>query len=52
MLSSDFKAKDIQVMFLPNFKDMSIESLLEFGKTNPMNAHYLPDARDIHKVPR
>ena len=48
----DFKAKDIEVMYLPNYNTLSIEAILEFGKNEPRVASYLPDERDIPRLPR
>ena len=39
-------------MYLPNYNTLSIEAILEFGKNEPRVASYLPDERDLPRLPR
>ena len=48
----DILAKDIQVLFAPLYKGLKIEIFLEEGFKDPNVKHYLPDQRDLHRLPR
>ena len=39
-------------MYVPQYENLSIERILETAKKNPRISDYLPDDRDMHKVPR
>ena len=39
-------------MYVPQYETLSIERILETARKNPRINDYLPDARDMHKVPR
>lgn len=46
------KAKDIQVFNVPQYEGLGIEQILEKGQDHPQIANYLPDERDIPRLPR
>ena len=46
------KAAEIQVLFAPLYKGLSIETFLEEAKKYPGVMEYLPDQRDMHRLPR
>ena len=48
----DIKAVDVKVLHAPLYKGLSIEKLLAEGKKTPRVAEYLPEERDIHRLPR
>lgn len=50
--SIDILAKDVQVLFAPLYKGLKIETLLEEGFKDANVKHYLPDQRDLHRLPR
>ena len=39
-------------MYVPQYENLSIERILETARKNPQINEYLPDDRDMHKVPR
>ena len=39
-------------MYVPQYENLSIECILETARKNPMINNYLPEDRDMHKVPR
>ena len=39
-------------MYVPQYENLSIERILETARKNPRISDYLPDDRDMHKVPR
>ena len=45
-------AKDIQVLFAPHYKGLKIQSFLEEGYKDPNVKHYLPDQKDLYRLPR
>ena len=47
-----FKSDDIKHLACPHYKGLSIEEILEYSKGDERVAKYLPDERDIVKVPR
>lgn len=49
---ADIKAAAIQVLYVPLYKGLTIETILEQGRKNEQTMHYLPDERDIHRLPR
>ena len=40
------------MLYVPQYEHLSIERILETAKKNPKVPQYLPDDRDMHKVPR
>ena len=46
------KAKDIQVLNVPQYEGLSIDRILEKGQEHPQVVNYLPDERDIERLPR
>ena len=45
-------ASDIKVLHVPFYKGLTIEKLLEEGKKKPELMNYLPEERDMHRLPR
>ena len=39
-------------MYVPQYGNLSIERILETARKNPRINDYLPDDRDMHKIPR
>ena len=39
-------------MYVPQYETLSIDRILETARKNPRINDYLPDDRDMHKVPR
>ena len=39
-------------MYVPHYENLSIERILETARKNPRINDYLPEDRDMHKVPR
>ena len=39
-------------MYVPQYENLSIERILETARKNPRVNDYLPEDRDMHKVPR
>ena len=50
--SVDIKAKEIQVLNVPQYEGLSIDRILEKGQEHPQVVNYLPDERDIDRLPR
>ena len=48
----DIKAADIKVLHAPLYKGLTIEAILEQFKDKPQVWHYLPEKRDLHRLPR
>ena len=48
----DFLGTDVQVLFAPLYKGLSIESFLEEGLKDSRVKDYLPDEKDRHRLPR
>ena len=48
----DIKSKDIQTIFIPMYKGLTIETILEKGKECPEVAHFLPEERDLGRLPK
>ena len=46
------KSSDVQVLFAPLYKGLSIEAFLAEAKKYPGTMDYLPDPRDMHRIPR
>ena len=40
------------MLFVPQYENLNIPCILKEGKKNPHVKDYLPDDRDMHKVPR
>ena len=40
------------MLYVPQYENLSIERILEQAKKNPRVSSFLPDDRDMHKVPR
>jgi len=51
-LFADVHADKVRTLHVPCYKGLNIESILAKGKENPEVAHYLPDERDHHRLPR
>ena len=49
---SVIKNEDIKVLYLPQYQSLTIESILAQGKKDAKVVQYLPEDRDMHKVPR
>ena len=39
-------------MYVPQYENLSIERILATARKNPRISDYLPEDRDMHKVPR
>ena len=39
-------------MYCPQYENLGIARILETARKNPKVEHYLPEDRDIHKLPR
>ena len=50
--ASDITENDIKVLNVPLFEGLSIETILEFSKRFPDVEQYLPDERDMGRLPR
>ena len=50
--SVDIHSKDIQVLNVPHYEGLSIETILQFGEEHPEVSNHLPDDRDIPRLPR
>ena len=48
----DIKAKDVKILSLPMYESLSIEKILEKSRENKEVASYLPEERDMHRMPR
>ena len=48
----DIKAKEIKSIFVPMYKGLAIEDILNKGKECPEVAHYLPEERDLDRLPK
>ena len=46
------KVDAVKTLHVPQYKNMSLEKILEFAATKPQIEHYLPDAPDLPKVPK
>ena len=51
-LSLDIKAADIKTLHAPLYKGLSIEGFLEEGAKDDRVKDYLPDERDMPRLPR
>jgi len=40
------------VLYVPQYENLSIERMLEQARKVPQVSNYLPEDRDMHKVPR
>ena len=40
------------MLYAPHYENLSIERILEQARKNPVINDYLPEDRDMHKVPR
>ena len=47
-----FKSDDIKYLACPHYEGLSIKNILEFASKDARVPKYLPDDRDIDKVPR
>ena len=43
---------DIQTLFLPQYKNLSVERIMEFISDYGEIDHYLPDELDMAKIPK
>ena len=46
------KCDDIKVLFVPQYGSLSIERILAKAREDPQLNFYLPEDRDMHKVPQ
>ena len=51
-LPIDIKAHSIKTLHAPLYKGLSIEGFLEEGAKDPRVMDYLPDERDMPRMPR
>lgn len=51
-IAIDIKATNIQVLYVPLYRGLSIENIMEFGMKTDHVRHYLPEERDLHRLPR
>ena len=49
---SSVKCEDVRYLYAPQYENLSIEKVLAAAKKNPAIEDYLPEDRDMHKVPR
>ena len=52
ILRADIKCDAVKVLYAPHYENLSIERILEQARKNPVINDYLPEDRDMHKVPR
>ena len=52
MLSSDVKCSDVKVMFVPQFESLSVELMFQKAREWEKVWEYLPEERDLHRLPR
>ena len=43
---------DVKTMHIPQYKNLSVEKILDFALDKPRIANYLPDEPDLQKVPK
>ena len=48
----DLKADRVRQLHVPMYKGLTIDNILAEGKKNPQVSSYLPDDKDIHRLPR
>ena len=46
------KADRVRQLHVPMYKGLTIDNILAEGKKNPQVSSYLPDDKDIHRLPR
>ena len=49
---ADIKCDKVKVMFAPLYESLSVERILEKAADWPAVCKYLPDERDMHRLPR
>ena len=49
---ADIKCDAVKYLYAPQYENLSIERILEQARKNPVINDYLPEDRDMHKVPR
>ena len=49
---SSIKCDNVKQLYCPQYENLNIVRILERAKQNPFIANYLPENRDMHKVPR
>ena len=50
--SVDLKADRVRQLHVPMYKGLTIDNILAEGKKRPQVSSYLPDDKDIHRLPR
>ena len=48
----DILAKDIKSLYIPLYKGLSVEDLLQKAEETPAVFAYLPERRDFSRLPR
>jgi len=43
---------DVQTLYLPQYKNLSLEKIFEFARAQGGVTHYLPDDPDLPKIPK
>ena len=43
---------DVKTIYVPQYKNLSVEKILAFATDQPRLEHYLPDDPDLAKVPK
>ena len=43
---------DVKVCFAPHYEDLTVADILDFALSKPNVEEYLPDKRDVPKLPR
>lgn len=43
---------DVKTVFVPQYKNLSLECIFEFANQHPLLVNYLPDEVDLPKVPK
>ena len=51
-VSVDLKADSVRQLHVPMYKGLTIDNILAEGKKSPSVSSYLPDDKDIHRLPR
>ena len=51
-LLADIKCDDIKVIFCPQYEGLSIKAMLQESAKYPQIAYYLPEAKELDKLPR
>ena len=43
---------EVKTLYVPHYKNLSMEKIFEYVETQPRVAPYLPDEADIPKIPK